>query len=147
MFNEYMSHYDGGPTGWSPPFEYRVLAARVVDGDTVDLVVDVGFRQLLEDRFRLGEDFDAWERKRPTLEEGNAARDRLAELLRQAQGLKVRTEKDSRQRALRGKFGRYIAVLYAYIPERGEGWTDVAAILRDEGHAKAEEGASDDASQ
>lgn len=146
MFAEYMTHYAQAPNGWSPPFEYRVLAARVVDGDTVDLIVDVGFRQLLEDRFRLGEDFDAWEKRRPTLEQGKAAAERLAELLRQARGLKVRTEKDALDRAQRGKFGRYIAVLYAYLPELSDGWTDVAEVLRREGFAKPKDGETTDAS-
>lgn len=34
-------------------YQYRVLEWKVVDGDTVDLVLDVGFRHTIKDRFRM----------------------------------------------------------------------------------------------
>ncbi len=34
-------------------FEYRAIVENVVDGDTVDLTVDLGFRIQIRDRFRL----------------------------------------------------------------------------------------------
>lgn len=36
-------------------YQYEARVARVVDGDTVDLVVDLGFRVRKKDRFRLAE--------------------------------------------------------------------------------------------
>ena len=133
MFDDYTHSPRELPEDWKPPFDYEVLAARTVDGDTVDLLVDVGFREILEDRFRLSDDFDAWEKKRPTMEQGRAAQARLDELLAQAKGMRVKTEIDLQDRAKRGKFGRYIAVLYV---NRHGTWESVAAILKGEGHAK-----------
>ena len=34
-------------------YEYEAVVMRVIDGDTVDLKVDLGFRTFKEDRFRL----------------------------------------------------------------------------------------------
>ena len=39
-------------------YAYRAALARVIDGDTVELVVDLGFRMTVRDRFRLA-DIDA----------------------------------------------------------------------------------------
>lgn len=141
--SDYTWHGREYPAGWRPPYEYIVLASRVVDGDTVDLVLDLGFRQLLEDRLRLGDDFDAWERKRPTKAKGDAAAARLAELLATASGVMVRTDVDLQARAKQGKFGRYIGVLYVW--NRGlSDWISVARILRAEGHAKADNEGTDE---
>jgi endonuclease YncB( thermonuclease family) len=142
MFETYTPIGHHGPAGWQPHYEYRVLGCRVIDGDTVDLILDLGFRTLLEDRFRLtGEraSFDAPERRRPTLAEGNAAKYRLAELIRNTVGMRVVTERDLQNRAKQGKFGRYIARLYVYRPAHERGWVDVTEILRREGHTKTGE--------
>jgi len=136
MFAEgYFDHYEGGPEGWAPAYEYRVVAAKIVDGDTVDLIVDVGFRQFMEDRFRLC-DIDTWEKRRPTMALGRAAAARLKQLLYEAKAVRVVTQKDLHDRNKTGKFGRYIAALYVYIPTLGPGWINVADVLEAEGHAK-----------
>jgi micrococcal nuclease len=142
---------DTGSEEWPLPYAYRVRAARVVDGDTVDLLVDLGFRNYLEDRFRLADDFDAYEKRRPTLPEGKLASQALREILEQALAVRVETEVDKRQRAKVGKYGRYIARLFVFDPARREredytrDWINVAEILRAQGHAKPRE--DTDASQ
>jgi len=135
--SDYVWHRREFPPGWRPPYEYVVLATRVVDGDTVDVVLDLGFRQLLEDRLRLAEDFDAWEPKRPTYAKGKAASARLAELLATASAVKVETDVDLQARAKQGKFGRYIGVLSVWTPDQAN-WISVARVLRAEGHAKTD---------
>lgn len=139
---DYQWHGRDFPPGWSPPYEYTVLASRVVDGDTVDLLVDIGFRQLLEDRFRLAEDFDAWETRRPTRAKGKAAAARLAEILATASSVRVKTEIDLQARNKQGKFGRYIAAVYVWNPGLTN-WISVARILRAEGHAKTDDEGND----
>lgn len=133
-----MQHFDAAPEGWAPPFDYAVKGCGIVDGDTVDLTVDLGFRMTLEDRFRLAA-FDAWEKRRPTLTKGKAAAARLQQIVDRAIGLRVVTEKDLHDRAKRGKYGRYIATLYVFSPsDYGDRWVDVTEILEREGHAKRE---------
>lgn len=61
---------------------YKVKSAHIVDGDTVDLVVDTGFRQTIYDRFRL-DGYDAPETWRPVNEvERSAGKLVTAELSR-----------------------------------------------------------------
>lgn len=136
--HDYIWHRQEFPPGWKPPYEYVVVASRVVDGDTVDVVVDLGFRQLLEDRVRLAGDFDAWEPRRPTRRRGRKAAARLAELLATASGVRIQTEVDLQARAKQGKFGRYLGIVSIYRPDLS-GWVSVARILRAEGHAKRDD--------
>ena len=66
--------HQGYITGMTaPPFEYRYRAGnpRVIDGDTVDCCVDLGFRIQMRRRFRpLG--INAPGKRRPTYEDGIA---------------------------------------------------------------------------
>lgn len=92
-------------------FRYRVLATGVVDGDTVDLELDLGFGVTRRDRFRLyGPDWagrDGLNAPELNTPEGVAARRWLADaLVRYAGRLVARTVKDRRE-----KFGRYLVVL------------------------------------
>lgn len=62
-------------------YRYRAIVERVVDGDTVDLDVDLGFRTWkLRERFRLSE-IDAPETRGETRNAGIAAKAYLQELL------------------------------------------------------------------
>lgn len=74
---------------------------RVIDGDTVRLKVDVGFRMVYEDNFRL-EGIDTPERGQEGFTE---ASDRMKEWLL-AEGNNVRVEVTKRD-----KYGRYLAKL------------------------------------
>lgn len=65
-------------------YQYKAKIIRVVDGDTVDADVDVGFGLTMRQRFRIN-NFDAPETYRPRNESekihGTAAKERAIELL------------------------------------------------------------------
>ena len=80
---------------------------KVIDGDTVDVEIDLGFDLTKKERVRLG-GIDTPESRTKDLEEkklGLQAKDYLKSLIMNADKLIVRTEKD-------GKFGRMIGYLY-----------------------------------
>jgi len=85
-------------------FQYPAKLISVVDGDTVDLQVDLGFRMTIRDRFRLyginAPEIRGHERAR-----GLAAKVFLKELLAD-QDINLHTHKDRR-----GKYGRWLATL------------------------------------
>ena len=64
-------------------FEYSAKVVRVVDGDTLDAEIDIGFDVFVKKRIRLY-GIDTWESRTRDLEEkekGLAAKARLIELL------------------------------------------------------------------
>lgn len=85
-------------------YEYAAYVIRVVDGDTVDLGVDLGFRHRFTDRFRLyGIN---------TPERGQAGWAEATTYLRQilvgvGEELAIRTHLDKRD-----KYGRWLAEIY-----------------------------------
>jgi micrococcal nuclease len=83
-------------------YEYRATILKVVDGDTVDVDVDLGFdvHHLL--RLRL-DGIDAPERGKPGGSEATAF---LRDLLDVGQPVIIRTEKDRQE-----KYGRYLATI------------------------------------
>lgn len=86
-------------------YEYRCVIKRIVDGDTVDVDIDLGFGVWLHnERIRI-EGIDTPEVRTRDLEEkalGNAASDRAAELL-PVDSNQVLLSKD-----FKGKFGRIL---------------------------------------
>lgn len=69
-------------------YEYKAKLIRVIDGDTVDAMVDLGFSVWVKKRIRLY-DIDAPETRTRNLEEkkhGFVAKDRLQNLLDSADG-------------------------------------------------------------
>jgi len=96
---------------------YRCSVSRVVDGDTIDLVVDLGFRISINIRVRLA-DIDAPERY---TDDGKKATARLNELAPRITS--VSTQKT-------GKYGRWLGTLY---DDEGN---DINALLVREGHAR-----------
>ena len=91
-------------------FTYSAKLIEVVDGDTVDLLIDLGFGVHVKERCRLY-GIDAPEM--PT-EAGKAAKAYLESLLGAATGeLFVATRKMTRKpKEKTDKYGRYLAVLY-----------------------------------
>lgn len=88
-------------------YEYRCKVLRVVDGDTVVALVDLGFAMRIEEKFRLG-GIDAPELfSGDNRDAGRAAKEHLEKLIERYQPLTIRTEKH------RGKWGRWIGWLYA----------------------------------
>ena len=113
----------------APPFEYRYRAAnpRVIDGDTVDCDVDLGFRIQTRRRFRLL-GINAPEKRKPTYDAGIAAKQHLESLLELYGLSEVRTHKDRT-----GKYGRMLATL---IGVDGDELIDLNQRMIDDGHAE-----------
>lgn len=89
-------------------FEYRAQLIKVVDGDTVDVSVDLGFRLHQDMRLRLlgintPELLSKSETERLAAQ---AARDYLRGLL-EGKSLRIQTHKDGQD-----KYGRYLAVIF-----------------------------------
>jgi micrococcal nuclease len=87
---------------------YRAELVRVVDGDTVDLIIDLGFDTSRRERFRLY-GVDAPEMR---TEAGKAARAWLWGELQPLEEIYVQTLQLA-TKAKRDKYGRFLAVLYS----------------------------------
>ena len=118
-------------------YEYKVKITRVVDGDTVDAEVDLGFDTFIKDRISLmGLDTpESRTRNKKEKALGLAAKAYLKELLKENKGdIILRTSKEGK-----GKFGRILGTLLIY-----DGKTNVNQMLIDEGHARDYFGGSKD---
>lgn len=89
-------------------YEYKVKEiAKVVDGDTVDVIIDLGFGLSKKERCRVA-GIDTPEKRTRDLKEkqyGIEATEFMTGLLNSAENLIVRTEKD-------GKYGRMLGWFY-----------------------------------
>ena len=123
-------------------YEYKVKITRVVDGDTVDAEVDLGFDTFIKDRIRLMGIDTPESRTRNKKEKalGLAAKAYLKELLKKNKGnIILRTSKEGK-----GKFGRILGTLLIYngITSVNQMVIDdcyadsVNQMLIDEGHAR-----------
>ena len=121
--------------------EYDVTVVKVVDGDTVDVDIDLGFGITLKDeRVRIMGIDTPESRTRDKVEDlfGEAAKARLKELLED--GGKLITTENKKGEDMKGKFGRILGDFYV---ERWEGKKErVTDILVEEGHAVAYFGGS-----
>ena len=130
-------------------YEYKVKeVVKVVDGDTVDVVIDLGFDVLHKTRVRLY-GINAPESRTKNLEEkarGLMAKERLVELIpRHLLGrLDEEMYDSSRPSSLllkteeKGKYGRYLGIFYkVYWDSDKEKYTklDINDTLVEEGHA------------
>ena len=111
--------------------EYNAIVRRVVDGDTMDVTLDLGFDISYNNRIRL-HGIDTPESRTRDLEEkerGLAAKDRVKELCPVGSAVIIKTTKEGR-----GKFGRILGEIL--IP--GEHPNQVVSVnktLLIEGHA------------
>ena len=120
-------------------YEYKCTVNKVIDGDTVDVDIDLGFGIVLTDeRVRIMGIDTPESRTRNKIEKlfGLAAKQRLKELLSKQCILKTEINKDGED--MKGKFGR---VLGDFISDNGRLVTD---IMIEEGHAVAYHGQSKD---
>ena len=89
---------------------YRGKLERVVDGDTIDALIDVGFDIWVKKRIRY-KGIDTWESRTRDLAEkkkGLAAKERLDQLITNTEGkIVVKTELDKK-----GKYGRILGVIW-----------------------------------
>ena len=118
-------------------YEYKVKITRVVDGDTVDAEISLGYNVYITERIRLmGIDTpESRTRNRKEKALGLAAKAYLKELLKENKGdIILRTSKEGK-----GKFGRILGTLLIY-----DGMTSVNQMLIDEGHARDYFGGSKD---
>jgi len=111
-------------------FDYLCKVTRVVDGDTVDVEIDLGFKVLHRARVRmLG--IDTPESRTRNLAEkalGLASKARLKELLKGKKTQIVCTKE-------KGKFGRVLGVIWTIDKVTGEE-INVNDRLCEEGHAR-----------
>ena len=121
--------------------EYDVVLLKCVDGDTVDVDIDLGFGVWLKDeRVRIMGIDTPESRTRDKVEKlfGTAAKERLKELLED--GGKLITTEDKSGEDMKGKFGRILGDFYV---ERYEGEKErVTDIMIEEGHCVAYFGGS-----
>jgi endonuclease YncB( thermonuclease family) len=116
-------------------FDYNVKVTRVVDGDTIDVQIDLGFGIWHKARVRmLG--IDTPESRTRNLEEkalGLASKARLKELLKDRK-VSIECTKE------KGKFGRVLATVYSTDKKGVEERINCNEQLIEEGHARAYHG-------
>ena len=120
-------------------YEYNCNIVKVVDGDTVDVDIDLGFGMWLKnERIRLYGIDTPESRTRDKVEKkfGLASKARLKELIGGKSGPILKTQINKKGEDMRGKFGR---ILGDFVTEDGRMVTD---ILVEEGHAVAYFGGS-----
>lgn len=109
-------------------YTYKARLIRVIDGDTVDAEIDLGFDVFVRQRIRLY-GINTPESRTTDLEEkerGLAAKQRLIELLPKEFVVETILNK-------RGKYGRVLGILQ--VPGENETLTNVNDLLVEEGHA------------
>ena len=123
-------------------YEYKVNIIRVVDGDTVDVDIDLGFGVWLKDeRVRMMGIDTPESRTRDKVEKvfGLAAKSRLKQLLGKTAILKTQVNKDGED--MKGKFGRILGDFEVYDSKK-DAWRPATDVLVEEGHAVAYFGGS-----
>jgi len=105
-------------------YSYYGKAHKVIDGDTVEIIVDVGFTISVRERFRLL-GINAPEMKGPTAEAGEAARAFLASLI---EGREITVASHGRD-----KYGRWLAVLL--VDDVSDERVNVNQMMVAKGHA------------
>ena len=116
---------------------YRAKLDRVVDGDTVDALIDVGFDIWFKKRIRF-KGLDTWESRTRNLEEkkkGLAAKARTKELLEKISSKSGYFRLKSYGL---GKYGRVLGELFI-MDKEGKQW-NINKTLINEGHAYVYEG-------
>lgn len=117
-------------------YEYRCKILKVIDGDTVDVDIELGFGIVLTDeRVRIMGIDTPESRTSDKVEDifGEAAKARVKELLGKGDYAILKTEVNKDGEDMKGKFGR---VLGDFIVEEWEGQPKLLTeILIEEGHA------------
>ncbi len=113
-------------------FEYFCKVTRVVDGDTIDVEVDLGFDIIHRARVRMMGIDTPESRTRNKAEKvlGLASKARLKELLTNRR-VKIETSKEGK-----GKFGRILATVWTSDKKGNEEYININEKLIEEGHAR-----------
>ena len=125
-------------------YEYRTKLVKVVDGDTVDVDIDLGFGVWLKkERVRIMGIDTPESRTRDKVEKvfGKAASKRLKELLGPNPVLRTQIARDGED--MKGKFGRILGDFDVYDASL-DAWRAVTAVMADEGHCVPYYGGSKD---
>jgi micrococcal nuclease len=116
-------------------YEYKATVVKVVDGDTVDVDIDLGFGVVLSDeRVRVMGIDTPESRTRDKLEKkfGLAAKARVKELLGKSCVLKTQINKSGED--MKGKFGRILGDFDVF-DAKTDSWKPLTQVLISEGHA------------
>ena len=113
-------------------FEYFCKVTRVVDGDTIDVEVDLGFDIIHRARVRMMGIDTPESRTRNKAEKvlGLASKARLKELLANRR-VKLETSKEGKR-----KFGRILATVWTSDKKGVEEYVNINEKLIEEGHAR-----------
>ena len=114
-------------------YEYRASVIKVIDGDTVDVDIDLGFGVMLKDeRVRIMGIDTPESRTRDKVEDlfGEAAKERVKQLLSNKVKLKTQIAKNGED--MKGKFGRILGDFSVYDYDT---WKPVTEVMIAEGHA------------
>ena len=125
-------------------YEYRATVVKVIDGDTVDVDIDLGFGIILSDeRVRIMGIDTPESRTRDKIEKkfGLAAKARLKSLLGKTCTLKTQINKNGED--MKGKFGRILGDFDVY-DSQSDSWKPVTEVMINEGHAVQYMGGSKD---
>ena len=87
-------------------YHYRAKVLNIVDADTIDLNVDLGFGSSMAERFRLAR-INAWEVRGDEREKGLEAKAWVESAIPVDSTVYLKTFKDTK-----GKYGRYLAEVY-----------------------------------
>ena len=108
---------------------YIAKLDRVIDGDTIVVDVDLGFRTWVHGETLRLAGINTPEPRGSTKSAGDAATAFLEEKLRRHEAILIRTEKDKQ-----GKFGRWIAEVYVW-NSLNKRWESANQMLLNAGHA------------
>jgi micrococcal nuclease len=125
-------------------YEYKTKVVKIVDGDTVDVDIDLGFGiWLYNERVRIMGIDTPESRTRDKVEKkfGLASKERLKSLLGKNPILKTQISKKGED--MRGKFGRVLGDFDVYCAKT-DSWRPATQILVEEGHAVPYFGGSKD---
>ena len=127
-----MAHSGKGSPATMDKYIYRAKLERVVDGDTIDALIDVGFDIWVKKRIRyMG--IDTWESRTRDLDEKKKG------LAAKARNLELINEVSSKPGYFRlqshgvGKYGRVLGAIY--IKDKDGNTINVNTTLISEGHA------------
>lgn len=106
-------------------YHYEATVTRIVDGDTIDVDIDMGFGCTIHHRLRLAR-INAPEVRGVERQEGLAAKEWIETFLPIGSVVMIRTYKDD-------SFGRYIAEIWV------SEWQNLSDMIVNEGHAEYKE--------
>ncbi len=128
----------------SKMYDYKCKVVKVVDGDTVDVDIDLGFGVWMRDeRVRVMGIDTPESRTRDLVEKkfGLAAKERLKGLLGKTSVLRTQVSKSGED--MKGKFGRILGDFDVY-DAKTDSWRPATKVMIEEGHAVEYHGQSKD---